>query len=141
MNKRILIALNLDETEMTDRVLAAAREIGGSDAQYLCTAVIPPLRGVSLIANYLPKDYDSAVLQEAQTALEKYVEKAFAGSTLPPCKVAHGTPYEEIVRIAEEEDCDCIVVGANKKASKLDGLGPNAARVARNSKKSVMIVR
>jgi len=56
--------------------------------------------------------------------------------------VKHGNPVEQILRQAEEKDCDLIVMGTHGTGSLADAmLGSTARRVIRRSKKPVLVVR
>lgn len=71
---------------------------------------------------------------------------AYAGANIPdgvPVRhiVAHGRIYEEIIKTADGTGIDLIVMSAQRPDFGDYLLGPNAARVARHAKQSVLIVR
>jgi nucleotide-binding universal stress UspA family protein len=55
--------------------------------------------------------------------------------------VGHGTIYREILVRAERTKCDLIVMASHRPELQDYLLGPNAARVVRHAKCSVMVVR
>ena len=139
MFEKILIAVDLNDPEQADKAVAAAKELHKDKTAYLLVTVIPPLAGGSMIASFLPKNYDTIVLEELLQALETYAAKQFSAGENVACRVVRGSVYEEVNRIAAESACDSIVLCAAK--SRAHGLGPNAARVVRYSGKSVFVVR
>ena len=54
--------------------------------------------------------------------------------------VAYGTIYEEVNRVAEEKNVDLIIMMASKDDNK-DGLSSNTVKVARYSRKPILILR
>jgi nucleotide-binding universal stress UspA family protein len=55
--------------------------------------------------------------------------------------VAHGSIYDEILRLADKLGCDAIVMAAHRPELRDYLLGPNASRVVRHAKQSVLVVR
>jgi nucleotide-binding universal stress UspA family protein len=55
--------------------------------------------------------------------------------------VSTGNAYDEILRAAKADGAALIVIGAHKPDFSDYLLGPNAARVVRHAKCSVMVVR
>lgn len=139
MFEKILIAVDLNEPGQADNAIAAAKALGKDDTFFLLVTVIPPVSGANIVAALLPKNYDVMVVRELTATLDDYATTQFPDRDTVACRVVHGSVYEEINRTAEENDCDTIVLCAAKSCS--GALGPNAARVARYSGRSVFIVR
>jgi nucleotide-binding universal stress UspA family protein len=55
--------------------------------------------------------------------------------------VVTGNTYDEILRVAEADGAALIVIGAHQPDLRDYLLGPNAARVVRHAKCSVLVVR
>ena len=53
----------------------------------------------------------------------------------------NGTIYDEILAVADEIGADLIVMASHRPALRDYLLGPNAARVVRHAKQSVLVVR
>lgn len=139
MFKRLLVAIDLEYPDVAERTLSTALHIGGADAHYLLMSVIPPLGG-SIIASYLPKNYDKRLMQDMDEKLRLFVRERFGDSGADfHYVVAHGPVYEEINLVAKQQHVDLVVVSATKPGN--HGLGPNAARVARYGENSVLIIR
>jgi nucleotide-binding universal stress UspA family protein len=60
-----------------------------------------------------------------------------------PCKriISEGKIYQEILRAADAVKADLIVMGSHRPELSDFLLGPNAARVVRHARCSVMVVR
>ena len=56
-------------------------------------------------------------------------------------KVGHGSVYREILRIAQEEQVDLILMAAHRPGIRHHLIGPKAARVVGHSRCSVLVVR
>ena len=55
--------------------------------------------------------------------------------------IAQGTIYEEIIRAGDEISADLVIVAAHRPSLQDYLLGPNATRVVRHFKRSVLVVR
>lgn len=138
MFDKIMVAVDLMHEDMAAKVVATALGVGGSHACYQLVTVIASVNG-GLVSSFLPRDYDKQVMSAAQEKLHAFSAVHFPADVSVRHIIAHGTIYEEINRLADEQNVDLIVINATKPNSR--GLGPNAARVARNSNKTVMVVR
>lgn len=139
MFEKILIAVDLNEPGQANDAVVAAKALSNADSSFMLVTVIPPVSGGNIVAALLPKNYDAMVVRELTATLDEYAKRQFPDCDTVACRVVHGCVYEEINRIAAEKDCDTIVLCAAKSRSA--ALGPNAARVARYSGRSVLIVR
>lgn len=138
MFNKIMIAVDLTHESRAARVVATATSIGNDDTHYQLVCVVPPV-SAGFVSSFLPKDYDKQMIEVARQKLHDFSAKHFPASAKVKHIIAHGTIYEEINRLADEQDADLVVINATKPGG--SGLGPNAARVSRYSNKTVMVVR
>ena len=69
-------------------------------------------------------------------------QQAGDGFTTDDIIVLRGNPVEEIIKSAEESDCDLIVMGTQGHGTLADAMmGSTARRVLRRSSKPVLVVR
>ena len=69
-------------------------------------------------------------------------QQAGAGFTTDEIIVERGNPVEEIIKNAEERNCDLVVMGTHGQGTLADAmLGSTARRVIRRSKMPVLVVR
>lgn len=102
--------------------------------------VIPDF-GMSIVGSFFPKGFEKKALQEAQTQLTKFCDDKIPSDVPVQHIIGHGTVYEEILRVAEEINCDLILMASHRPELKDYLLGPNAARVVRHADCSVQVVR
>lgn len=139
MYQNILIAIDLEHETRAQVVIEEARLFANKQTRFLLLTVIPPMTGGRMVASFLPKNYDKLLREEMLRKLNDFAQTAFTADEQYQVEVAHGTIYEEINRVAKERNSELIVLAAAKPGA--TGLGPNAARVARYSERSVFIVR
>ena len=102
-------------------------------------SLIPPFGGVS------PETIDSVVasIREAGEKATLQVDELARASGIPSEKmIVEGNPPSEILRIAEDENIDVIIIGnIGKTGLEKFLMGSVAEKVVRNSKRPVLIVR
>jgi nucleotide-binding universal stress UspA family protein len=100
--------------------------------------------GMSLISQYLPKNQANKVLQDAQDALHNFAEEHLRDANLILGNIIikkGGAVYQSIIDTAEKINADLIMVSAHRPELRDYLLGPNAAKVVRHSKTSVLVMR
>ena len=96
---------------------------------------------LSIISQYFPDDFEETTLTAAKDAVRAFIDKNVPKEVPSRAIVAQGRAYEQILRIADEIGCDAIVMAAGNPDLAQYLLGPNAARVVRHAKCSVLVVR
>lgn len=89
---------------------------------------------------YLPFAYEELLMRserELRTIVSNDVSSDLSISTI----VGHGSVYREILRIAQEEQVDLILMAAHRPGIRDNLIGPKAARVVSHSRCSVLVVR
>jgi nucleotide-binding universal stress UspA family protein len=90
------------------------------------------------------KKRDNVAIQEV---LQSFSETVKAGSDGPSFAtdeiiVERGNPVQQILKVADERDCDLIVMGSHGHGALEEALiGSTAKKVIRRSKKPVLVVR
>ncbi|MEX0346674.1 MAG: universal stress protein [Rhizobiaceae bacterium] len=138
--RKVLATVDLGDTESSVRVVHAALEVI-TDGDTLHVVCVVPDYGMSVVGSFFPADHEQQAIAKAKEELH-----AFTGKHVPegiPVQhiIAHGNVYEEILEAAATVSADLIVVGSHRPELKDYLLGPNAARVVRHSKRSVLVVR
>jgi nucleotide-binding universal stress UspA family protein len=138
-----------------NRVLLATNFRPSSAAATQVARQLSDQTGAELHAVYVIGDYIeqiSVMFPEggltALSRLRSYVQErmgqlARGDAARAVTHIAEGRPYEEIVRLAAENDADLIVIGTSVHASLFGGtpvLGPEIERVVRNSPCPVLCV-
>jgi len=102
-----------------------------------------PTYGMALVGGYFPKDFETKAFAETTKKLAAFAKEHIPDDVPVDCIVRQGTIYEEIVKARAKlgEACDLIVMASHRPQLEDYLLGPNAARVLRHSKVTVMVVR
>ena len=140
MIETILVAVDLEDTALTERMLAITNEFAqlkGAHVTLVYVATeIPPAAAIQLPDDYRAKTATAVSLQLGHLVRELNLP---AGSA--KVAVRFGSIYREILAQAEEEGADLIVIGCHKPDFADFLLGPNAERVVRHASCSVFVVR
>ncbi|MFA9427543.1 universal stress protein [Natronorubrum sp. A-ect3] len=85
---------------------------------------------------------EAALEQEGEEALESATKAAREAGLEPTTAVRHGTPHEEILAHAEDEDVDLLILGSKARSGEYRRLlGSVTDRVARLASRPVTIVK
>lgn len=141
MYDTILVPVDLGDKHSWRKAIPTAVTLCETfDAGLVVMTVIPDV-GLPVVGQFLPPDFEARTKQQVAAQL-----KAFASAQIPPGievqrRIAVGKIYREIIHAAAEIGADLIVMGSHHPDLKDYLLGPNAARVVRHAKGSVMVVR
>jgi nucleotide-binding universal stress UspA family protein len=141
MYKKILVPIDITDESSWERALPVAVNMAkASDAEVHVVTVVPDF-GKSIVASFFKSGFEKEALNETKAQLKDFLEKHTESDVNVRGHVAHGTIYEEILNSANKLDCDLIVLSSHRPELSDYLLGPNAARVVRHAKQSVMVVR
>lgn len=114
---------------------------GGQGGATLHAMSVVPDFGMSIVGSYFEAGFEKRVIDETAEKLAAWAAEQVPGDVKVETHVAHGRIYEQLLRAADKLGCDAIVLGAHRPDFSDYLLGPNAARVVRHAKQSVMVVR
>ena len=141
MFKIILAAIDLtDESSWVKTIPTAVNLCQSTGARLYLLTVIPDF-GMSIVSQHFPEDYAENALVETRTKLGAFASEHVPDGIKRTLMVAQGTIYEEIIKAGNEVSADLVVVAAHRPSLKDYLLGPNASRVVRHYKRSVLVVR
>jgi nucleotide-binding universal stress UspA family protein len=140
MFKNILATVDLGDEDSSIRVINAALEVMVPDDTVHVVCVVPDF-GKSIVGTFFPEDHEHDMIEHATEALHAFTKKHVPEGTRIQHIIAHGNIYEEILEAANTCEVDLIVIGSHRPALKDYLLGPNAARVVRHARQSVLVVR
>ncbi|MDF2094693.1 universal stress protein [Aquibaculum arenosum] len=141
MYRDILLAVDLSNPETQEKAVATAISCARSFGARLHVISVVPDFGMSMVAGFFPKNYERDALAQANKALHAYVAEKIPDDISVQHIVGHGTIYREILHYADKTGCDLIVMASHRPELEDYLLGPNAARVVRHAKASVIVVR
>ncbi|MDT8345238.1 MAG: universal stress protein [Thermohalobaculum sp.] len=140
MFRKILLPIDLDAAASWKKPIAIAAELAREGAEVHVLAVLPEVR-FAILGSYFDKDFAGAALKDMTGGLRHWMADNMPPGLKAVPHVAHGTIYDEIIRTADRLKCDVIVVGASRPDARQYLLGPNAARVVRHAKQTVIVAR
>jgi nucleotide-binding universal stress UspA family protein len=140
MFKSILLPIDLATEASWKRPLELAVELARNGGVVHVMSVLPDF-GMSVVGSYFDKDFEGAALMDMSAQIKSWVSRNVPEGVKAEAHVAHGSIYHEIMRLADKLGCDAIVLAAHRPELRDYLLGPNAARVVRHAKQSVLVVR
>jgi len=140
MYKAIMLPIDLSHESSWKKAIPVAVKMAETfGAKLHVITVVQDIRD-AMVAQYFPDDYETTMARQAAEKLSDLVGRELAGVEVTE-HVAAGQVYREIVRAAEENGCDLIVMASHRPELADLLIGPNADHVARHTAASVMIVR
>jgi len=140
MYTNILLAVDLNDEASWQKALPTATDLCG-DATSLHVVTVVPSFGMSIVSGYFPENYEQEVSAKVLEQLKDFVSTNVPDGIPVQHIVGSGNVYECILKTADEISADLIVLAAHRPELSDYLLGPNAARVVRHAKTSVMVVR
>lgn len=141
MYKDILLPVDLNHERSWTRSLPVALDLCRTfDTRLHVVSVIPEF-GPSMVSQFFPEDFEKRATSHIMDALHAFVREHVPSGIRVQHVVAHGEVYDEIIRAAEANGCDLIVLGAHRPEFKDYLIGSNAARIVRHARCSVLVVR
>ncbi|GMQ31582.1 universal stress protein [Algoriphagus confluentis] len=115
-----------------------------TDARILCVTVIPSEVDWDLLSEEAKNKYPDLIQerQEAIDVLPEYIRTVAPAKALIEPVVKIGVPHEQIVRVADKNKADLIIIGAYGKGFQ-EGkfIGSNLQKVLRNANCPVLAVK
>lgn len=139
MYKEILLSVDLEDDNSWRKALPTAVEYAKAFGSRLHVISVVPEFG--LVRQFFPNDYENQLKESVKAKLHEFTADRIPGDIPVRRIIAHGTIYEEINKAAEQVDADLIIMASHRPELGDYLLGPNAARVVRHSKRSVLVVR
>lgn len=140
MIETILVAVDLEDTALTERMLAVTSDFArlkGAEVTLIHVAIdLPPAAAIQL-----PADYQARTSSTISKQLGHLVGNLNLPAGSAQVAVRFGSIYREILAQAKEDKSDLIIIGCHKPDLADFLLGPNAARVVRHASCSVFVVR
>lgn len=139
MYKEILLSVDLEDDNSWRKALPTAVEYARAFGSRIHVITVVPEFG--LVRQFFPDNYEDQLKDTVKAKLHEFTAETIPGEIPVQHIISHGTIYEEINKAAEKIDADLIIIASHRPALSDYLLGPNAARVVRHSKRSVLVVR
>lgn len=137
----ILLAVDLNDPEGAKRPTEAARRMAASEGAVLHVLSVLPEVHSAMVGAYLGPDHAKRVAAEARDLLQDWATGAIPELDPAHLHLTQGTIYDTVLKTADRIGADAIVVGSHRPVLKDYLMGPNAARIVRHAKQSVLVVR
>lgn len=139
MARKILVPIDLDDHSVT--VLQNARSITLEGDEFILLHVVPDpshLAGFHIPHQSTDRTRDELV-QDARKAMERFIDRYAPGT---PYLVEFGVPSKEILRVAEREQVEVLVIGSHQRGGRLEHLFSTSTtkKIRRRAQCSVEIV-
>jgi nucleotide-binding universal stress UspA family protein len=143
MTGPVLCAVDVSNPHRDDNVLRAAARLAALDAAQLDVITVVPDYGMSVVGSFFDAQHHDKAVEESRQRLHDLVTEVLGKEANESVRhvVVTGNTYDEILRVAEADGAALIVIGAHQPDLRDYLLGPNAARVVRHAKCSVLVVR
>lgn len=144
MNRKILVPIDISDSELIQRVISHVEaEARIDDAQIHFLTVIPSLPyyvslGVAY-ASELPAMDD--LVKDARAKLDEVIGKFSIPADRIEKHVAQGAPKDKILELAKSLPADLVIIASHRPDITTYLLGSNAAAVVRHAECSVLVVR
>jgi nucleotide-binding universal stress UspA family protein len=141
MYRNILVPVDLSDKHSWRKALPTAISLCETFEGKLHLITVVPEFGLPMVGQFFPEGYEAKLRQHAAKQLRDFAAQQVPGEIECRRIVAEGKVYQEIMKAADAIKADLIVMGSHRPELSDYLLGPNAARVVRHAKCSVMVVR
>jgi nucleotide-binding universal stress UspA family protein len=139
--EHILCAVDLTDDSDAKQVLTEAKKLASAYGAQLSIVTVVPDYGSSWVGSFFKEGTLKVATQAAMDALKKLTHEVVGDQQSVQHLVEVGNTYEQILDAEEKTSADLIIVGAHKPDLASRIVGPNASRVVRFAKASVLVVR
>jgi nucleotide-binding universal stress UspA family protein len=140
MYQKILVPVDLAETDLAKPAIAAACELASASGGTLRLVNVLPMTPV-MLAEYVPPDFDTQQRTNAEESLARMAGECGLGAARASSTVRQGGIYHEVLEEATDIGADLIVMSSHRPAMRTYFLGSNAGHVVRYAKCSVLVFR
>lgn len=137
----ILFTVDLEHEESWRKALPVALDAAKAPGARLHVMTVVPEVAVPALMQAGPYDFETKLVPETRSALDRFLQKELATGTQAHPIVTYGSVYKEILRVAAEIPADLIVMAAHRPQAADFLIGSNAERVSRRARCTVMLVR
>ncbi|MCV0394809.1 MAG: universal stress protein [Rhizobiaceae bacterium] len=141
MYSNILVSVDLGDPESEKKSITTAVDYARTFGATLHVMTVVPNYGMSIVGGFFPKEHEQEAIDRADEVLHAFTKKNIPDDIRHRHIVAHGSIYREILHYAGVCEADLIIVSSSRPGPEDYLLGPNAARVARHARISVLVVR
>ncbi|MCP4876262.1 MAG: universal stress protein [Gammaproteobacteria bacterium] len=141
MHNNILFPVDLEHTAEAEKALKIAIGEAQRSAAKMTVMTVAPGFGTPLVASFFDEETVRNALKEVARHLKQYIADNVPDDIEVNAVVAEGNPAELILKQAQDDDIDLIVIASHNSQIENLLLGSCAAKVVRHSHCSVTVVK
>ncbi len=141
MYENILFSVDLEHTDEAEKALKIAIEEAGRANAKLTVMTVAPGFGMPIVASFFDEHAVQNALKEVARHLKQYVDDNIPGDIQTNAIVVEGNPAELILKQAQTDDIDLIVIASHNSQIENLLLGSCAAKVVRHAHCNVTVVK
>jgi universal stress protein F len=137
----ILFPVDLEHTQEAEKALKIAIEEAQRSNAKLSIMTVAPGFGMPIVASFFDDATVKNAMKEVARHLKSYITKNVPNDIEVNAVVVEGNPAELILKQAEKDNCDLIVISSHNNQVDHLLLGSCAAKVVRHSDCTVVVVK
>jgi len=141
MHKNILFPVDLEHTVEAEKALKIAVEEARRSNAKLTVMTVAPGFGMPIVASYFEKGAVKSALKEIARHLKRYIDDNIPDDIETRAIVNEGNPAELILKQAQHDNVDLIVIASHNSQIENLLLGSCAAKVVRHAHCTVTVVK
>ncbi|MFA9420506.1 MAG: universal stress protein [Gammaproteobacteria bacterium] len=141
MPDNILFPVDLEHTAESEKALKIAIEEARRSNAKLTIMTVAPGFGMPIVASYFEKGAVKNALKEIARQLKQYVDDNIPDDVETRAIVVEGNPAELILKQAQNDNIDLIVIASHNSQIENLLLGSCAAKVVRHAHCTVTVVK
>lgn len=141
MFKKILMPIDLQETELAVKALKIVIEEARKHQAEIYVMTVLPGFGMPLVASFFPDQAMKEAMKEVARVIKRYIRDNLPDDIVTHPVITEGNPAEQILKQAKKIAADLIVIPSHTKGLAQVFLGSCAAKVVEHAKCSVMVIK
>jgi len=141
MYKNILFSVDLEHTAEAEKALKIAIDEARRSEAKLTIMTVAPGFGMPIVASFFDEQTVANALKEVARHLRQYVDDNIPDDVVTNPVVVEGNPAELILKQAQSDDIDLIVIASHNSEIENMLLGSCAAKVVRHARCTVTVVK
>jgi len=141
MYNNILFPIDLEHTQEAEKALKIAVEEAQRSKAKLTVMTVAPGFGMPIVASFFDEETVKNAMKEVARQLKSYITDNIPDNVEINAVVVEGNPAELILKQAEINNSDLIVISSHNTQVNHMLLGSCAAKVVRHSECSVTVVK
>jgi len=141
MHKNILFPVDMEHTPEAAKALKIAIDEARRSKAKLTVITVAPGFGMPIVASYFDEDAVQNALKEVARHLKQYMDENIPDDIETNAIVMEGSPAELILKQAQTDKSDLIIIAAHNTQIENLLLGSCAAKVVRHSNCTVTVVK